>query len=250
MKRLIVGLCLLMLLSIPAMGAQSYLSLYDSPDNLVRVGPGGAWVTLLWDNTTAADTANIVNKVSGYPAGTDTTVTFSAANNTSLSAGLAIPRIPVCRTIDATVCDIDGANNNDIKAVTITLYGTNMLDESISSTFSVTDNTAGTIAGTKAFKTITYATIPKMDGAGARVSFGLGNDVGLPFTIPVAGVDAVYTDGTSRTVTQTFDGTDIEKNILTAASYPPDGSLEYIARVWIPSMGLAVTHGSAVPQLH
>lgn len=88
---------------------------------------------------------------------------------------------PICaKNITATA----GGTAGDIKAVQVIVEGTNMADEVITETLPVfTVDTAGTVVGSKAFKTVTKVTIPAMDGTGATVAIGYGEKLGLPFKL-------------------------------------------------------------------
>lgn len=83
---------------------------------------------------------------------------------------------PSARNITATA----GGTAGDIKAVSVTIEGTDIEDNAISETLPpFTVDTAGTVVGSKAFKTVTKETIPAMDGTGATVSLGFGDKLGL-----------------------------------------------------------------------
>lgn len=77
-----------------------------------------------------------------------------------------------------------GGTAGDIKAVQVVVEGTNMADEVITETLpAFTVDTAGTVSGNKAFKTITKVTVPAMDGNGATVAIGFGEKLGLPYKL-------------------------------------------------------------------
>ncbi len=86
--------------------------------------------------------------------------------------------MPCARNVTATVAATTVGN---IKAVKVTVYGTNIADEAISEELpAFTADTAGTVTGAKAFKTITKAVVPAMDGADVTVDIGWGDALGLP----------------------------------------------------------------------
>lgn len=74
-----------------------------------------------------------------------------------------------------------GGTAGDIKAITVTVYGTNYNDERISEGFLATVNTANTVTGSKAFKTVDRIVIPAHDGTGATTAVGVGAKLGLPY---------------------------------------------------------------------
>ena len=92
-----------------------------------------------------------------------------------ISTGITNPPYP--RNITATA----GGTAGDIKAIQVTVHGTNMADEVISETLSAfTVNTAGTVTGAKIFKTVTYFELPAHDGTGATTAIGFGSKLGIP----------------------------------------------------------------------
>lgn len=114
-------------------------------------------------NATAADTNGILAAVTDD--GTEQVIT----------TGITNPSVP--RNITATA----GGTAGDIKAIQVVIAGTNYADESISETLpAFTVDTAGTVTGSKAFKTITSITIPAHDGTGATTEIGFGEKLGLP----------------------------------------------------------------------
>ncbi|MCM2334730.1 MAG: hypothetical protein NDI82_12385 [Anaeromyxobacteraceae bacterium] len=115
-------------------------------------------------NATAADTNGILAAVTDD--GTAQTI----------STGFTQPSVP--RNITATA----GGTAGDIKAIQVIVTGTNYADEVITETLpAFTVDTAGTVTGNKAFKTITSVVIPAHDGTGATTAIGFGEKLGLPF---------------------------------------------------------------------
>lgn len=98
-----------------------------------------------------------------------------------------------------------GGTAGDIKAVQVIVEGTDMDDQPITETLPVfTVDTAGTVTGSKAFKTVTKYTIPAMDGNGATVALGFGEKLGIPYklshnTVQMAFLNNVK-EGTAPTV--------------------------------------------------
>lgn len=125
--------------------------------------------------------------------------------------GIDNPGVP--RNITATT----GGNTADIKAVQVTVTGTNSTDEIITEVLPVfTVDTPGMVTGDKAFKTVTSISIPAMDGAGATVAIGFGEKLGLPFKLPYNTVDKTYFDNVIEATapTVTVSATDLEDNTI------------------------------------
>lgn len=116
-----------------------------------------------------------------------------------ITTGITNPSVP--RNITATA----GGTALDIKAIQVIIEGTNCADEVITETLpAFTVDTAGTVTGSKAFKTVTKITIPAHDGIGATTAIGFGEKLGLPYKLPHNTVLATYHDnipeGTAPTV--------------------------------------------------
>lgn len=106
-------------------------------------------------------------------------VACSATELVTVSTNFVNPKIP--RNVTATVASTTVGN---IKAVKVKVYGTNYLDEAISEELPVfTADTAGSVTGNKAFKTVTKVEIPAMDGADVTVAIGFGDKLGLPYKL-------------------------------------------------------------------
>lgn len=94
----------------------------------------------------------------------------------TVTTGITNPGVP--RNISATSGGVAG----DIKDVQVIITGTDMEDAVITETLPVfTENSATTVVGSKAFKTVTSIYLPVHDGTGATVSIGWGDKIGLPF---------------------------------------------------------------------
>jgi len=117
----------------------------------------------------------------------------------TVTSELTSPAVP--RNITATA----GGTAGDIKAIQVVVTGTNYADETITETLpAFTVNTAGTVQGSKAFKTVTQVVIPAHDGTGATTAIGWGDKLGLPDklthnTVLFAFLDNVL-EGTAPTV--------------------------------------------------
>lgn len=143
------------------------------------------------------------SRVSSYTPGSP-----AAASATALHAALAVlgsggpqvvttsitnPDVP--RNVTATA----GGTAGDIKAVQVTVTGTNIVGDTITETLPVfTVDTAGTVTGSKAFATVTSYSVPAMDGTGATVSIGTGSKIGLPAKLSRNSVIAAFLGGTKE----------------------------------------------------
>lgn len=158
-------------------------------------------VHFLIDNATAAD--NDIIAAATATSATEVT-TFEILTN---------PDVP--RNLTATVAT---ETANDVKAVAVTVVGTNYNDEVITETLpAFTDNTPGTVVGVKAFKTVTSASVPAMDGASPTVSIGVGTKFGLPFKLDSKlQITNVAFNGaiTSNAPTIVVDDDELEKNTI------------------------------------
>lgn len=128
-----------------------------------------------------------------------------------ITTGFTQPDVP--RNITATAAGTAG----DIKAIAVTVTGTNFKDEVISETLpAFTVDTEGTVQGNKAFKTVTSWTLPAHDGAGASTSLGWGNKLGLPFALEHNTVLAAYLGGVRENAlpTMAVDADNIESNTV------------------------------------
>ena len=128
-----------------------------------------------------------------------------------ISSGLTNPVL--ARNVSATAGGVAG----DIKAIQVIVEGTNMLDEVITETLpAFTVDTAGTVVGNKAFKTITKVTIPAHDGNGATTAIGFGSKLGIPYKLENNTVIAAYLNNVKEAVapTVTVSTTHIDGNTI------------------------------------
>lgn len=133
-----------------------------------------------------------------------------------LTTGITKPAVP--RNITAT----SGGTSGDIGAVQVTVTGTNYKGEAISETLPVfTANSATTVSGAKAFKTVTSISIPAHDGLGATTAIGWGDIFGLPYLLEAdEQVIAKLFDKATDAGTITPDADEIEKNVFAVAGTP------------------------------
>lgn len=147
--------------------------------------------------------------------GVKTAVTDTGSPQT-ITTGINNPPYPRCITATS------GGTANDIKAIQVVITGTNMLDEVITETLPVfTENSATTVIGTKAFKTVTSIAIPAHDNTGATTAIGWGDKCGLPYEIAEnCVVIAAYLGATREGALPTIvvDSDEIEKNTFDLSS--------------------------------
>jgi hypothetical protein len=113
----------------------------------------------------------------------NTTAVLAAVTSTALTQVITtgITNPAYARNITATA----GGTAGDIKAIQVIIEGTNMDNETITETLpAFTVDTAGTVAGAKAFRTVTKVTIPAHDGTGATTAIGFGEVLGIPYKLP------------------------------------------------------------------
>jgi len=151
--------------------------------------------------------------VTGSPKVATTNGILAAVTDTGveqvITTGIIQPDVPRC--ISATA----GGTAGDIKAIQVTIDGTNAEGVAISEDLpAFTVNTAGTVVGAKAFKTVTSITIPAHDGNGATTAIGFTDVVGIGMRLARETVKSAYLDEVleSTAPTVAVDATDIESN--------------------------------------
>lgn len=121
---------------------------------------------------------------------------------------------PTCaKNITATA----GGTATDIKAVQVIVEGLDMNGDVISETLpAFTVDTAGSVTGSKAFASITKVTVPAMDGAGATVSIGYGEKLGLPYKLAHNTVIVAFENNTKEATAPTVavDATNLCSNTV------------------------------------
>ena len=117
------------------------------------------------------------NAVVASTTGVHAAVTDNGAQQV-ITTGITNPGCP--KNVTATA----GGTAGDIKAIQVIVAGTNIAGEAITETLpAFTVDTAGSVTGSKAFKTITSITIPAHDGTGATTAIGYGEKLGLPYKL-------------------------------------------------------------------
>lgn len=141
--------------------------------------------------------------IAGSPLAADTDGILAAVTDTGveveITTGITQPDVP--RALTAT----SGGTAGDIKAIQVVIEGTNEEGVVITETLPVfTENNATTVAGTKAFKTVTSITIPAHDGTGATTAIGWGDVLGIGMRLARKTVKSAYLaealEGTAPTV--------------------------------------------------
>jgi hypothetical protein len=156
-------------------------------------------------------------------AATDAPVTSNTGVHAAIACSLAVTTVTTAitnPTVPKNITATAGGTATDIKAVQVTITGTNFRDEVITEVLPVfTVDTAGTVIGSKAFKTVTSISIPAMDGAGATVAIGFGEKLGLPYLLAQNTVLNAYLNNvkevTAPTVTvstTSIDGNTVDLN--------------------------------------
>ena len=126
----------------------------------------------------------------------------------TVSTGFTKPPCPRNVTVTA------GGTAGDIKAISVTVTGKRQ-GKTISEVIGpFTVDTAGTVAGTKAFDTVTEAVIPAHDGNGATTEIGFGELLGLPYSSPYPVIIGAYKDGALDGSAALAVGATLELNTL------------------------------------
>jgi len=155
----------------------------------------------------------------GSPALGSTTAVHAAVTSTGSTSTVttAITNPDVPRNITATA----GGTNTDIKAIQVTVTGTNAAGETISEALpAFTVDTAGTVVGSKAFATVTSISIPAHDGTGATTAIGTGAKLGLGAKLGYNVVHSSFLGGTKEgtAATVAVSSTALESNTVTLNS--------------------------------
>lgn len=148
-------------------------------------------------------------------AAADTNAVHAAVTDTGVEVVVttAITDPPAARNITATAGGVAG----DIKAIQVTIAGTNLAGEEIEEDLpAFTVNSAGTVVGAKAFATVTSITIPAHDDVGATTEIGFGDKLGLPFLLETNTVLLATLAGTKEGTAPTVvaDDDELEKNTI------------------------------------
>lgn len=159
------------------------------------------------------------SKSLGSPAVASTTGVHAAVTDNGapqvVTTGITNPAVP--RNVTATA----GGTNTDIKAIQVIVAGTNADGVAITETLpAFTVDTAGTVTGSKAFKTVTSITIPAHDGTGATTAIGFGSKLGLGARLSRDSITRAYLNGVREATLPTvaFSATALESNTVQLSS--------------------------------
>lgn len=138
-------------------------------------------------------------------------VDFAGGITDTITTSITNPDFP--RAVTAT----SGGTAGDIGALQVTVVGTNINDEVITEILpTFTANSATTVTGSKAFKTITSYEVPAHDGIGATTSIGTSGKLGIPYKLDHNTVMNAFLDnaleGTAPTVATS--ATAVESNTV------------------------------------
>lgn len=180
-------------------------------------GEGGATVERVYV-ANYKESPSAANPIGVLAAVTDTGV------EQTLTENLGTPDVP--RTITATA----SGTATDIGAIVIVVEGTDAAGNDIVEALpAFTVDTAGTVEGVKAFKTVTKITLPAHDGLGAATSFGWGNTLGLVHKLPYNSFVMAAFNGVREAVDPTVSvSPNLENNTITFDS-TLDGSEVHFA---------------------
>lgn len=156
----------------------------------------------------------------GSPAlGATTAIHAAAATSTAVttvSTGMTNPDVP--RNVTATVA---AGTLGDILAVQVVVTGTDIEDRIITESLpAFTASTAGTVTGSKAFKTVTQYVVPAMGGTTPTVALGTGAKLGLLRRLTHNTILAAWLNGAKEGTAPTVvtDSTNIAGNTATLNS--------------------------------
>jgi hypothetical protein len=169
--------------------------------------------------------SRVMSESLGSPALGTATAVHAAVTDTgeeqTITTGITNP--DTARNITATA----GGTAADIGAIQVTVNGTDFHGNTISEALpAFTADTAGSVAGTKAFKTVTSIVIPAHDGTGATTSVGVGGHnstdalLGLPVKLDRDTLVAAHLDGVRESTRPTvaFSSTAAESNTVKLSS--------------------------------
>lgn len=135
-------------------------------------------------------------------------ITLGAAA-ADVTTNITNPTVPRVITVKGNQAGVAG---------NVVITGTNMADEAITETIVAAD--AGTVAGLKAFKTVTKINVPALVGAGDTIAIGVGPALGVPYKMEFAtDVLKCYFAGAAEALAaQTVSTTDLSLNTVTTTT--------------------------------
>jgi len=163
--------------------------------------------------------ADIFSVAIGSPAAVSNTAVHGAVTDNGaqqvITTAITSPDVP--RNITATA----GGTAGDIKAIQVVVVGTDADGNGITETLpAFTVDTAGTVTGNKAFRSVTSITIPAHDGNGATTAVGYGSKLGLGHRLSRNSVFAAFLNGVREATAPvvTTDATTLCNNTVTLNS--------------------------------
>ena len=138
---------------------------------------------------------------------------FATAADATTVKATGFTALGCAKNITATA----GGVAADVKAVQVIVEGFDIAGTAITETLpAFTVDTLGTVAGSKAFASVTKVTVPAMDGAGVTVSIGFGEKLGLPYKLSANTLLMSFENGTKEAVasTVTVDAVNISGNTI------------------------------------
>lgn len=171
----------------------------------------------------------------------------TGSNTAALTVTAGITDPDVARNLTVT----SGGTAGDIAAGDVVVTGTNVEGATITESFTFTVDTAETLTGSKAFRTVESVLIHQQDGAGATFSVGTGELLGLHHRTSTSTVFKIMTNigGTLAIENASADAnstTDIESNTVTPTT-AFDGSTSYTVYYYDPTWHLAPTNDEPNP---
>lgn len=143
-------------------------------------------------HTIAAAAATVASTTGIHAAVTDD------GTEQTITTSITQPSVP--RGISAT----SGGTAGDIGAIQVTINGTDYNDAVLQEVLPIfTANSATTVQGSKAFKTVTSIVIPAHDGLGATTAIGFNEKLGLPDKLAANTVLLAVFDGTREATAPT-----------------------------------------------
>lgn len=141
--------------------------------------------------------------------GIHASVTLTASAQT-ITTGITSPAASRNITVTGSAAGIEG---------NVTVTGTNYANDTITEAIAL--NGTSTVAGTKAFKTVTSIALPtKTNTSGDAVTVGFGSAFGLPFKLARNTIISAYLDNTKESTlpTVTVSASALESNTFTLSS--------------------------------
>lgn len=140
----------------------------------------------------------------------------------NITTAITNPDVPRNLTVTS------GGTASDIKAIKVTVTGTNSNGDVISEEIGpFTENSGTTVEGSKAFATVTKISIPKHDGEGATTATGYGNKLGLGLKLSRNTVIAAFLNGVREGTAPTVavSSSAVESNTVKLSTNPSETAI-------------------------